>query len=174
MLPQNGMASARLDAFIVFSLAKNIQSVAILGEWPLALFPDSTQGPTTIDIGRMPAVNSLRLIGSSNTRLQTGTQTGMVDMHKIAGLLARLPNLGSLEIRGGHNTLSAAQLLACHPMANLTTVKLTATSLPVVDDILLACRPALLKHFHFSIPAVTEAGDSTATTSKAERSLTAL
>jgi hypothetical protein len=81
-------------------------------------------------------------------------------MRKIAGLLARLPNLGSLELRGGHNTLSAAQLRSCSPMANLTAIKLTATSLSAVDDILLACRSGPLKHFHFSIPGGIEAARS--------------
>lgn len=165
MLPQNHIANARLNAFIVFSLAKNIKSLAILGEWPLALFPDSTQGQKTIDIGPLPAVESLRLGSSSHhsnnsSSSNSGSQIRGIDMRKIASLLARLPNLGSLELRGGHDTLSAAQLRACSPMANLTAIKLTATSLSAVDDILLACRSGPLKHFHFSIPGGIEAACS--------------
>ncbi|KAK3903064.1 hypothetical protein C8A05DRAFT_33202 [Staphylotrichum tortipilum] len=158
----DGVANARLNAFIVFNLAKNIKSIAILSEWPLALFADSTQGHMTINIGPLPTVENLRLGGSSssssnNNNGHSGPQKRMINMRKTTGLLAHLQTLSSLEIRGGDNTLSAAQVLACNPMANLTALKLTATSLAAVDDILLCCRSGPLKHFHFSIPAGREA-----------------
>ena len=156
---QGRIANARLNAFIILKLAKNINSVAIMSEWPLALFPESKTSKTmptranVIDPGSLPNVEDLRL-DSSNENPHLTSHKCLVDMSKTAGLLQHLPNLRILEIRGGHNNLSAEQILACRPaLVNITVLRLSATSESTLRDILMCCNPKSLKHFRFTIPA---------------------
>jgi hypothetical protein len=161
---QDRIADARLNAFILFKSAKNISSIAILSEWPLAVFPELKPGPkikvkqaspataNPLDPGPLPKVEELRL-DSSNDNPHLASAKCMVDISKAAGFLSHLPNLRNLEIRGGHNTLSAAQVHACHPrLANITTLNLSAVSESTLRDLLLCCNPNNLKHFRVTIP----------------------
>jgi hypothetical protein len=97
-------------------------------------------------------MEELRL-DSSNENPQVRTKMCAVDIRKCVGLLSRLPNLRSLEIRGGHHSLSSQQLNTCRPaLGNLKTLSLIATSKSTVNDMLLACSPKSLEHFRFTIP----------------------
>jgi hypothetical protein len=162
---QQHIANARLNAFLLFKLANNIKSIAILSEWPLAVFPELKPGrrikvkqaePTPVNAvgpGLLLGVEELR-IDSSNENRHAVSSKCRVDIHKVAGLFSHVPNLRNLEIRGGNNTLSSTQLPVCRPaLENITTLTLTATSVSTLTDVLSCCTPANLKHFRFTIPA---------------------
>ncbi|KAK4102317.1 hypothetical protein N658DRAFT_485640 [Parathielavia hyrcaniae] len=154
------VANARLNALILFTLAKKIKSLAILSEWPLALFPEPKPCPkikvkqaiAAPDPGPLPEVEELRL-DSSNENPQYRTGKCVVDIRKCVGLFSRLSNLDSLEIRGGHHTLSSKQLVSCQPaLNNISTLNLIATSTSTMSDILQACSPNRLEYVRFTIP----------------------
>jgi hypothetical protein len=162
---QNHIANARLNALLLFKLAKNIKSIAIMSEWPLAVFPELKPGrrikvkqaePTPVNAvgpGLLLGVEELR-IDSSNENRHAVSSKCRVDIHKVAGLFSHVPNLRNLEIRGGHNLFSATQLPVCQPaLKKITTLTLTATSVSTLSDILSCCTPTNLKHFRFTIPA---------------------
>jgi hypothetical protein len=135
-----------------------------LSEWPLALFPEPKPGPKIkvkqailpVDPGPLPEMEELRLDRSNeNPQVSSTVSSSMcvVDIRKCVGLFSRLPNLLSLEIRGGHHSLSSQQLDACRPaLGNIKTLNLIATSKSTVNDILLACSRKSLEHFRFTIP----------------------
>lgn len=164
---QEPIAKARLNAFILFKLAKNIKSLAILGEWPLALFPERKTSSETkikikqtkpvptdvVDPGALPELKELRL-DSSNENPNRVLHKCLVDIRKIVGLISHLPNLRVLEIRGGHHSISAEQYLLCQrSMCNITALSLSATSSSALRDIILCCSANNLKQFRFTIPA---------------------
>ncbi|KAK4149792.1 hypothetical protein C8A00DRAFT_18573 [Chaetomidium leptoderma] len=163
-LGRDRIANARFNAFLLFKLAKKIQCIAILSEWPLAVFPEPKPGPkikvkqaaSVVDLGPLPAVEELRL-DSSNDNPHFRSHKCLVDIRKCAGLLSHLTGLCILDIRGGHNVLSHEQVLSCRPaLVNITVLNLTATSKSTLDDILLCCSPRSLKHFRFTIPPVAD------------------
>ncbi|KAK4234128.1 hypothetical protein C8A03DRAFT_18912 [Achaetomium macrosporum] len=158
---------ARLNAFLLSKLAKKITAVAILSEWPFAVFPPvkpaprirvkgaKPQPPTdTADPGRLPQVVELRLDSSS-----PDTRSGIyrVDLGKTVGLLARVPNLRTLRLRGVdaflRPGLSENQLALCRStLANLTTLDLASIGRDALHDIIRCCSPAHLRHVTFKIP----------------------
>ena len=145
-------------------MAKNITSVAILSDWPLALFPELKPGPKikvkqaspapASALGPGPLPNVLRLhLNSSDENPHLASGKCMVDISKAAGLLSHLPNLHTLQIRGGHNSLTAAQVHACRPkLGNVTSLFLNAASEPALRDLVLCCNPNKLEDFQFVIP----------------------
>jgi hypothetical protein len=163
---QERIAHARLNAFLLFKLAKKIQSIAILSEWPLAVFTEIKPGPKIIvqqaqtttagvlDPGVLLKVEELRLDSSIENPHRSSGKC-QVNISKTAGLLSHLPNLRNIEICGGHGNVSFEQLQNfCRPsLANITVLTLTATTDSALDDILLCCSPENLKHFRFTIPA---------------------
>ena len=82
---QEHIAGARLSAFLLFKLAKNIKSIAILSEWPLAVFPELKRGPrikvkqaepslaNAVSPGLLLGVEELRL-DSHNENHQPGSR----------------------------------------------------------------------------------------------------
>ena len=166
---QERIAHAQLNAFLLFKLAKNIKSIAVMSEWPLAVFPELKLGSKikvnnalpaparVIDPGPLPQVEVLRIGSGTEKPHLTGSGARMIDITKTVGLFSHLPNLRDLEIRGGNNTLSAAQVHACRPnLNNVTVLNLSATSEFAMRDILLCCNPKNLKHFRFTIPPKSE------------------
>ncbi len=165
---QERIANAKLNASLLFKLAKNIKFISVVGEWPLAVFSESNLGsdikvnkalPAPSDViapGPLPQVDVLR-IGCSNNNSHLASDTHMIDIAKAAGLFFHLPNVRNLEIRGGHSTLSAAQVTACRPnFNNITVLNLSATSESALRDILSCCNSKNLRHLRFSVPPRTE------------------
>lgn len=169
---QERIANARLNAFALFKLAKNIKSVAILSEWPLAvfeLFPTANQAPAqrrirvtqgrhgivlrvdldcTVPLGR---VEELRL-DSDNLNLEK--KKYIVDLEKSAPLVFRLPSLRTLQVRGGTGALVTPGLLP-HNFTRLSVLDLVSCSITAASlkHILAHCS-AQLTHFR-----ITLAGD---------------
>ncbi|KAK4035193.1 hypothetical protein C8A01DRAFT_48580 [Parachaetomium inaequale] len=159
------IANARLNAFVLFKQAENIQSIAILSEWPLALFPELKPArriivqqaqPTTagaLNLDPLCKVEELRL-DSSNENPHRGSQKCQVDISKIANFLTHIPKLRNLEIRGGTGQLIGMQIPACRAFfKNITVLNLTATSASTARNIFWCCSNQSLKHFRFTIPA---------------------
>ncbi|AEO64838.1 uncharacterized protein THITE_112021 [Thermothielavioides terrestris NRRL 8126] len=159
-------AKARLHAFVLFKLAKNITSVAIQSDWPLGLFP-ATKAPKiivkqaiTVEPGCLPNVEELRLdSGYENPNRHRHPhrhgQMVIVDVRKMTGLLSRVPNLRTLRIRGAHFTFPAEKSELVRPvLTNLTTLDLTSVDQDTLTSILAYCTPANLKHFRFTIDSV--------------------
>ncbi len=139
-----------------------------MSEWPLAMFPELKLGSNikvknalpaparVVSPSLLPRVEVLR-IGSSNENRHLSSGARLIDITKTVGLFSHLSNLSNLEIRGGHNTLSAAQVNACRPnLNNITTLNLSATSESTLRDILACSNPKNLKHFRFTIPPKNE------------------
>ncbi|KAH6855481.1 hypothetical protein B0I37DRAFT_322087 [Chaetomium sp. MPI-CAGE-AT-0009] len=158
------MANARLNASILFKLAKKVRSVAILSEWPLAVFPELTPNPKTNghgasqtnhpDFRLLPEVEILRL-DSSNENPHRQTKKCLVDMSKIVGIISHLANARNLEIRGGEHSISGQKVTdICRPsLKNITSLNLTATSNAALNGILSCFTSGNLKHFRFTIPS---------------------
>ncbi|KAH6628913.1 hypothetical protein F5144DRAFT_631962 [Chaetomium tenue] len=160
------IANSRLNAFLLFKLAKKAKAVAILSEWPLAVFPElrlpgpETVGNETIQASRgkhpdslLPEVETLRLDSSNENPHRRSTKC-VVDMNKIVGILSHVSNARNLEIRGGDHLMSGQKARdICRPaLKNITALYLDATSGSGITSILLCCNPENLKYFRFTIP----------------------
>ncbi|EAQ90176.1 predicted protein [Chaetomium globosum CBS 148.51] len=159
------IANSRLNAFLLLKLAKKAKAVAILGEWPLAVFPElrhpapETVAGDTIQANHpdslLPEVETLRL-DSSNENPHRRSGMCVVDMNKIVGVLSHASNARNLEIRGGNHLMSGQKARdICRPsLKNITALHLDASSGSAITSILLCCNPENLKHFRFTIPHV--------------------
>ncbi|KAJ4298333.1 hypothetical protein N0V88_003358 [Collariella sp. IMI 366227] len=152
-------SKARLNAFLLFKMAPNITSLAILSEWPLAVFsllPARIPGPkivvkqaTTKPTAPLATIKALRL--ENDTARPDGFGC-CVDLGHCADLICRLPKLRSLTIRGAANSFSLEQMSACRPiLAKLTTLDVISTSKRFLEGLIMCCSPDNLKHFRFTI-----------------------
>ncbi|GAB1312529.1 hypothetical protein MFIFM68171_02739 [Madurella fahalii] len=159
---------ARFNVFVLFKLAKNINSVIIRSEWPLAVF---AQFPTPaeikdklkikvvniesktklkINLDRTVPLSGIQELHLTSNIINLWTAKHVVDLSKAADLLVRLPNLRRLSSQGSTGSFCTA-IVGDSVFSNLTELDLASCSLtlPSLRDILSSCS-AKLKRFRFS------------------------